>query len=178
MRDIADELPTTYVQYRRGLEELRQELRGERRTWKSNTTVFWGRRSGTGKSRLARDLAGTDEEPYIFMPSTGQGCWFDGYGGQRVAIFDDFVGTQVPFRTMLQVLDRYPSRMPVKGGSVSWCPRKVYITSNVAPSEWYSHVRGLDVSPLLRRLDCVHEIVEPIYDDIVLPEDPLARYAS
>ena len=179
LRDVATQLPTTYVQYRRGLFDLQQALRGVPRTWKTHTTVFWGRRSGTGKSRLARDLAGSDEAPYIFMPSTNGACWFDGYNGQSVAIFDDFEGSQVPFRTMLQVLDRYPANLPIKGGSVSWCPRKVYITSNTSPSTWYTHVRGLDVSPLLRRIDCCHLVEEALYDDIQLPEeDPLADFAQ
>lgn len=160
MRQVAELYPVAYVQSFRGLERLRAILKDERRQWKTNVQVFWGRETGTGKSRLAAGLAG--ENPFYFMPSAS-GCWFDGYEGQTVAIFDDFDGWQVPFRMLLQILDRYPYRVPIKGGSREWCPKKIYITSNYAPHEWYRHVNQLDICPLQRRLDGVFRVEESIW---------------
>ncbi len=63
--------------------------------------------------------------------------WFDGYLGQKVALFDDFDGHHPAITVMLQVLDRYPLTVPVKGGHVTWLPRFIYITSNLKPDDWY-----------------------------------------
>ncbi len=166
LRDIALTYPTTYVQYRRGLAEYRTVLYGVPRRWKSNTQVYWGIRSGVGKSRVVQEFAG--DGAYYFMPSAGGACWFDGYEGQEVAVFDDFDGVQVPFRILLRLLDRYPFRAPIKGASVEWAPRKIYITSNMHPRDWYRNTAGVDVRPLLRRIDGLYQVEQPIYDDISL----------
>jgi hypothetical protein len=93
--------------------------------------------------------------------------WFDGYEGQRIVIIDDFRG-EYPLPLLLQLLDRYPMQVPVKGGFSQWCPRKVYITSNIRPWLWYTDSPTESRDALMRRLDNVEEITEPLYDDIVL----------
>lgn len=62
---------------------------------------------------------------------------------------------------MLQLLDRYPLRVEVKGSFVPFVSRRVIITSNVPPDEWYPNIR--DRSPLMRRLTSVTAF--PLADD-------------
>lgn len=145
------------VKYRQAFRDYRLSRVGRNRDAPS-VTVIWGP-TGTGKTRMVHE---NEEELWIW----GGDRWFDGYWGQEAALFDDFDGTEgFHFRMMLKVLDRYPLQVPVKGGFVAWIPKRIYITSNVNPKDWY--VKEKDVSPLLRRFTDV------IYKDgSSAPESP------
>jgi hypothetical protein len=57
-------------------------------------------------------------------------------------------------------------KVPVKGGFTNWCPKKVYITSNVEPKYWYQDADARSIKAMLRRLDKIEFINNPLYDDI------------
>lgn len=61
--------------------------------------------------------------------SKGAQLWFDGYLGESVAVFDDFRPWWCRFDYLLALLDRYPIRVPVKGGFVNWIPEIIIITT-------------------------------------------------
>lgn len=108
------------------------------------------------------------------LPSRRGGpCWFDGYLGEEVALFDDFYG-QIDIKMMLRLCDRYPLRTQVKGGTAMWRPRKVYITSNHPPDEWWTEV-GDQTSvaqreAFMRRVTSVTHKIHP-----VVPGVPIVR---
>lgn len=77
--------------------------------------------------------------------------WFDMYVGQPVALFDDFDGHHPHITVMLQVLDRYPLTVPVKGGHTTWLPKYIYITSNIPPDQWYPEAGEAHRAALKRR---------------------------
>lgn len=83
---------------------------------------------GTGKSKYAYDT-----DPDLYSKPDGQ--WFDGYTGQKTLLLDDFYG-DLPYSTLLKVLDRYPLQVPVKGGFVYAQWTHVIITSNREPQQW------------------------------------------
>lgn len=150
--DIADSYFSQWCIYRKSFAVYRS-LRGRRRTWKSYVVVLHGA-TGTGKTRYVHD-----RYPDVWVLADPSGKWFDGYNGQEVVLFDDF-DSQIDYRFMLLLLDRYPMQVPVKGGFTNWCPKRIYITSNVNPSEWYrSAWADKDTSHLLRRLDKIKECV-------------------
>lgn len=63
-------------------------------------------------------------------PNTkGGALWFDGYEGQEVAVFDDFRPWWCRFDYLLRLLDRYPMKVPIKGGFVNWIPEIIIITT-------------------------------------------------
>lgn len=101
--------------------------------------VIWGP-TGTGKSRMAFEMAG--EDYYLKAPLTK---WFDGYSGQEVVILDEFRGV-VDISHLLKWFDRYPCSVEVKGSQVFLNTKKWIITSNLPPQQWYP---GLDVETLL-----------------------------
>ncbi len=72
---------------------------------------YWGA-TGTGKTRLAYEET---TDPYT-ANLTGQ--WWDGYDGHKHVIIDDFRGDFCKFRELLRIFDRYPCRLPFKGGSL------------------------------------------------------------
>lgn len=110
---------------------------------------------GTGKTRKARE-----ENPGIYtVPLTTGTMWFDGYDGQEVALIDDFCGkkSKVPLDYTLRLLDRYPVQIPCKGAFIWWVPKKVIITTNIHPENWYDwHTRRRQWEALKRR---IHRVV-------------------
>lgn len=108
--------------------------------------VLWGE-PRTGKTRFVYD---THDESSIW--SWPGGPWFDGYNGHEIALFDDFNGAAFPIQYMLKLLDRYPFRVPVKGGYRQWRPKIIYITSNLDPTSWYSGANLKNQEAFLERI--------------------------
>lgn len=113
---------------------------------------FWGK-TGTGKTRLVWQLAQTPEIVWVY-PGKG---WFDGFDDHEIALFDDFRGSSMELHLLLQVLDRYPLKVRIKGSHVNWNPKKIYLTSNVHPSDWYPNVDQESRNALMRRFNEVRE---------------------
>lgn len=77
--------------------------------------------------------------------------WGDGCVGAQHIIMDDMAAGQISHALFLRLLDRYPMVVEVKGTSMQWAPRTIYITSNTHPRHWYPN-RKWRGSPLERRL--------------------------
>ena len=145
---IAADDSETYVRHHRGLEKLAQVLSESTvRDWKTHCTVLIGP-TGVGKSRLAAERC--RPEPTYYKP---RGKWWDGYTGQPNVIIDDFYGW-IEFDEMLRILDRYPHRVPVKGGFTQFLAKHIYITSNKAVTQWYTFPSYMTQLPaLVRRME-------------------------
>lgn len=113
--------------------------------------VFWGP-TGSGKTRLVHRMF-----PGVYVCSSDDGQWFDGYLGDENALFDDFNGHSVPITLLLKLCDRYPLRVPIKGGFVQWRPRRLFFTSNICPDNWYLDANPENRRALWRRVDCIRE---------------------
>lgn len=113
---------------------------------------FWGG-TGTGKTRTALELAGT-EDTWI---SGRDMKWWEGYYGQKKVIIDDFRGDFCKFHELLRILDRYPYRAEVKGGSVWVEFEEIYITTPLPPDETYKSKTTEDIGQLLRRITEVRQ---------------------
>lgn len=117
--------------------------------------VFWGQ-TGTGKTRKAYEIMGYDDTvTWRWTPGCGN-TFMDGYMGQDNVIFDEFRG-QKALGDILSLLDGYPMRVQIKGGSVHWSPKKIILTSPTHPKDWYLSVGSDKVDQLLRRIDKITE---------------------
>lgn len=96
----------------------------------------------------------------IFKWEPGLEKWFDGYEGQKVALLDEYRG-DFKFGMLLSLLDGYPCKVQIKGGSVDWSPTTIYITSPKHPKDWYPQTENDDVGQLLRRLTSVTDTTPP-----------------
>lgn len=113
--------------------------------------LFIGRRSETGKSRLARGLAELLYGDSVYRKFPGK--WWDGYSGQTAVILDDFRGSSLSFTDFKLCVDRYPLRVEVKGSTCHLAATHFFITSNFEPFEWWSpEIIGPDHSPIFRRI--------------------------
>lgn len=112
-----------------------RSLKAQPRHWVTEVIVLVGP-TGCGKTKWVFDMT-QDENLSLWTYSSGG--WFDGYDGQQVALFDDFYGVEskIDWDLLLKLCDRYPMKVPVKGGFREWCPKKIVITSNSPVHEWY-----------------------------------------
>lgn len=101
--------------------------------------------TGSGKSRMCFEM-----HPDAWV-SSNKLDWFDGYTGQESVIIDDFRGDMATLHWLLRLTDRYPLRVPVKGGFVSWCPKVIMITSSKSPRDCYPN-SDENMNQLLRRI--------------------------
>lgn len=111
--------------------------------------VFWGR-TGTGKSRRAWEQAGMDA--YCKDPLTK---FWDGYQSEEHVVIDEFRGI-INIGHILRWFDRYPVRVEVKGSSSVLVAKKIWITSNMDPRDWYPELDEATKAALLRRLQITH----------------------
>lgn len=118
-----------------------QLLYSVERSFVTELYVFWGV-TGSGKSHKAFKDASELGSVY-FKPS---GAWWDGYNGQFSVIFEDFRG-ECGLAQLLRLADKYPLRVPVKGGFQQFTSHRLYITSNVDVGEWFNtEQRGYEAS--------------------------------
>jgi len=121
--------------------------------------------TGCGKSRCA--FESVDKKDY--WVSSENLKWFDGYSGQKDAIFDDFRGDFATFHFLLRLLDGYPLKVPVKGGFTRWCPKRIFITCPYPPKGVYQGVE--DKKQLYRRLTQIRYFGNSLADIMPASED-------
>lgn len=106
--------------------------------------------TGSGKTRSVYDEHGFRNVFKIGPPNQYKGAiWYDGYRGQDVLLIDEFAGW-IGYRSLLQLLDVHPLRIPVKGGFTYAGWTKVYICTTKTIEQWYP--RQIDLSELERRI--------------------------
>jgi len=146
---IRDEFFGVYARYHRAIDQYISDVQ-ERRHWETEVKVFWGK-TGTGKTRSVYEFINHDQ-----IYAHPGGMWFDGYEGQSVALFDDFNGSEFTLSYLLKLLDRYPMKVPIKGGFVNWVPKHIFITSNKDPkTEWYPNCNEEQRRALFRRITTI-----------------------
>lgn len=124
---------------------------------------WWFGPTGVGKSRKAFETYGS--EAYVKMNDK----WWDGYVGQKTVIFDDYRSNLCPFHILLRILDRYPYRVEVKGGSIELSATVFVITTTSLPEViWYSRT-GEAINQLLRRI--THISAMNMEETIVLKDE-------
>lgn len=142
--EIADEFFGQWVRYHKAFVRYRG-IKLPNRNFPTFTQVYWGP-PGTGKTRAAFDEAGPDA--YWLPKPNGSRVFWDGYEGEEHVVIDEFFGW-MPRDLMCRICDRYPFRVETKGGSVPFVAKKIWITSNSPPCEWWTRI-GL--GPMVRRL--------------------------
>lgn len=110
--------------------------------------VYWGP-TGVGKSRRAWEQASLDA-----YPKDPRSKFWDGYRGQEHVVIDEFRG-DIDIGHILRWFDRYPVIVEVKGSSVVLKARKIWITSNLPPKDWYPTLDESTRAALMRRLNVI-----------------------
>nr|WAE42663.1 MAG: replication associated protein [Cressdnaviricota sp.] len=146
MKRVAEECPSQFVKYHKGLDAYRKILRPHRKYGDYvEVHVRWGL-TGTGKSHYVHEKYG--DSLYVKPPGNK---WWDHYDGEEVVLIDDFDGG-IDYRSFLTWTDKYPAYVETKGGTMRLNARVIYITSNVYYSHWWPNET---IGPLERRIKSV-----------------------
>lgn len=143
--DIADNYFGAFVKYEKSLRSY-MLMKRKRQLEAPQVIIYWGN-TGTGKTRKV-----FDENPHHQIYSWPGDKWFDGYIGEDIILLDEFSDSQLPLTFLLRLLDRYPFKLPVKGGFVQLLATKFFITSNVDPELWYANAHPEHRAALFRRV--------------------------
>lgn len=148
IKRVRDEHPKEYIKYWRGFHKLDTPMIEARNT-KPYVVWLYGP-TGIGKTRYVFDHW---DQKDIFTKDLDK--WWDGYRGQKVVLFDDFRGN-IPYATLLRVLDRYQYTVDIKNGSQELNSPFIYITSSKPPHEIYTNDKIQEcIGQLYRRIDSV-----------------------
>jgi len=153
------------TRYIRGLQYYRQ-CRVDQRTTPPRVFVYWGE-PGSGKSKRAHAIVRGRGWSY-YSKSNGTGKWWDGYYGQSAVILDEFDPTEFPYRYFLQLLDRYPFKVQVKGSMVEFNSERIFVTTNTHPKDWYPNE---SYGPLERRIEKIIRFKAPSEEERHKPHE-------
>jgi len=141
--DLWDNHFDVMLHYNRGVQEYKR-IKQSPRDDKTELVVCLGP-PGCGKSKMA-----LDESPGSYWKQRSN--WWDGYEGQSNIVLDDFYGW-LPYDLILRLADRYPLLVETKGGQRTFNSKRMWITSNKWPNEWYKTELNLDWRAFFRRVD-------------------------
>jgi len=136
------------LRYHRAVSVYKRVL-GKRRTEPPQVHVYWGA-TGIGKSRTVAELSPNG----FYKIKHSSTDWWDGYDGVQDIILEEFYGW-LPWMWFLQLLDRYPMVVEVRGGTVNVNSPRIFITSNSHPRAWYRYGGTMVFATLRRRLTTV-----------------------
>lgn len=162
-KEIADCAFTLWCRHERAFTRYR-ELADVPRDFRTKLIVIFGP-PGTGKSRMAREMAGSGYYPFVSHK------YFERYAGHTDVIIDDFTGSSMPFRELLRLADRGHLLIERKGASINFVARRIWITSNFRPDRWYTG-EGITPEALFRRIDVVYELNHTEFDSKVWEFNP------
>lgn len=154
--------PTTYAKFFRGLSALLNITSSQRElTDAPKVYIFWGPPE-LGKTRYCYAV-----HPNLYRVPDGL-QWFDGYNSEDVALIEEPDLNRVPLGWLLQLLDRYPMRVPTKGGFVQWKPNVIWLTTNQPPLTWYEKETPWRRMALVRRLTTIFSATKlpPLHESL------------
>lgn len=136
----------------RAIQSARFALQCERsREETTKLLVLWGA-PDTGKTTTA--IALCEPGKYFVLTADGKGVWWDGYDPDRheTIILDEFVGSRMPITFLNQLCDKIDINVQTKGGFSRFLAKRLIITSNFSPREWYSACAESRQDALWRRI--------------------------
>lgn len=123
----------------------------------------------TGKTDVFSRLRNPQQYYYLPVGSSGT-LWFNEYdpGVHTTLVINEFHGNMLPLGEFLRFFDGTPLTVNTKGGQVPFLFKKILITANAHPKQWYNFflADGLTPNPegprhpyeaLWLRLQCVFE---------------------
>ena len=161
-QELLDGFPTVFCRYPKFVHTIRRITSASR----EQAIIDMGRRvvvltgpTRTGKSRFVWSNFRRLPVYTKSLGGSGNSLFFDGYEGQKVVFFDEFL-CDIRINTLNQLLDRYPAKVEVKGVTTAWVPTLVIIASNLPVEDWYPKVQEHhpDVYDALRAR--IHKVIE------------------
>lgn len=186
VKEAAEAMPGTWMSMDRAYDRARS-MYPPKHKGKNAVYVILGP-TGLGKTHMAETLGSLS---FWEMPIKGStATWFDGYDGQQNVLIDEYTG-QIPLEQFLRLLRPRTVDAPNKGGHIWWYPIRIFISSNLAPHEWYDFkgdtrqwealldrfskimTFSLKITPTGGKVECVQDEPREYYG---LPPKPQIEY--
>lgn len=141
----------TYCRYRKGILDAIEvaEKNNRKQFRKVEVEWVWGD-TDHGKTRYG--FENTD-----FLIKGAELKWWDGYNGESSICIDEY-DSDIPITRMLNLLDGYPLRLPIKGSFTYANWTKVIVTSNLSPDEIHPNAKECHKKALKRRISKITEM--------------------
>ncbi len=151
MLELAEEHFALYCQYRRPWADYMALKRKSRGPQDPLVVHYWWGDTGTGKTTRAYN-----DYPTAYWHISGT-KWFDGYDpdNDKCVIFDDYDTAAFTCRQFLTILQSFPRKVEVKGGTLDFKPETIVITNNVSPDMLYAADDPRLIAAFIRRLTSV-----------------------
>lgn len=160
LKRVADELPSTFIKYHKGLTAYHEIIHSAPRStsWEEVDFRWYFGASGSGKTNSVYEEF---REQGIYSKGNDN-KWFDSYDPtlHKVILIDDYRNhKELPYQRLLTLCDVYPSRVESKGTSREIDAKIIIITSNFPPWGIWGDVESdplqqLDtesITPMVRR---------------------------
>lgn len=171
MREVSEKHFGNFIRYNKGIAAYRS-LHTPPRKDKTVITVIWG------DTKLGKTTAIHEKWPEAFwLPNSKEKdkVWWDGYDGHETVVIDEFFGW-IDITTMNRLMDFTPYKVEVKGALVEFLAKRILITSNQTPEEWYPGVKLKNLAvwnAFWRRIECV--VHKTTYTEFCLEKHPTMR---
>lgn len=156
LKQLCEDYPVQMIKYYKGIQYVKMMVTPPR-SWPMDVTVLFGP-TECGKSYLADLMLPGAYRVMNSSDSKGK-IWFEGYAGEESVIMEEMEGYRCTYSWLKEFLDRYPFKVESKGGSHEFAGKKIVITSNTPPSQWYTENANRKYAPLERRLNNILEFV-------------------
>lgn len=155
VKRIAEDYPVATIKYFEGIEKLHELIGVQIEKPKPIVTIQFGD-SGTGKSFNSR-LDVNSNEVYTYIPGNSGNNWFNGYIPElhKCVIFDEYNGSVLRKDKLKQLIDIYPVNVEIKGGTLQFVPKYIYINSNRNPLTWYNGLIDTEWKAIFRRCNSI-----------------------
>lgn len=152
-KEIMDNNFETYCRYRNGINDYIKEVNKVCRSNFRNVNVeYVFGETGTGKTKYGMSM-----NPFKIEADNLK--WWDGYDGEKTILIDEY-DNQVNITKMLNLLDGYKLRLPIKGGFTYANWNKVIITSNLKPKQLHKQAKEAHRKALFRRINNIIEMTQ------------------
>lgn len=160
LMDVMLEHPAAYMRNCNGAKAIASAVMPRRRGLDSDVpevfVIFGEPGQGKTRSAWAEAIAGkVDSEglpdPTDVYVKDGSMKWWDQYEGQSSVIIDELDSRVGSVNDLKRWLDRYPVNVEVKGAVVPFAAKKIWITSNHHPRDWWPNLKLVDKKALNRR---------------------------
>lgn len=139
---------SAYCRHRNGLRDIAAEITRQKASkWRTVEVIFHTGPTGCGKTRAAMEVA-------TYKIQADQTDWWQDYQGEEAICIDEY-NNDMKISRLLQYLDGYECRLPVKGSHTYAMWTKVFITSNLRWEEIHPNAKMVHKKALRRRITMI-----------------------
>ena len=123
---VAEDNFSNFIRYHSGIYKFKQiMLKKQTKKFRKVHVELIKGPTGCGKTKSAFET-----DPNLYKIEGSQLNWFDGYEGEKTLLIDEY-NNDVNITRLLNILDGYQLRLPIKGGFTYANWTKVIITTNL-----------------------------------------------